>query len=263
VGSDVRIAVVWLTQSGGYSVSEDLPVQPVFPSSFVIQLTSPPPAAAIVSQGGAQLAAGVVVAYEDLNGDGMLDLVPSDAGSFIDKIVGANPDVYVAYISGPVPADATGNGVLGAPSSGYNLLQSGTCQATMPGGATPDADAGAGPDSGNCAPAWLPIDTPYDMTLTSNPQVNEIMCQGYGQMGSGSTGAGSSGAWDVAQQGAPIGGYPAPGAPGLVCDGATSYAYSPACVEQQTSLCTSIEVCQSTSTVELGGAAPPAGWPCP
>jgi hypothetical protein len=42
--SGVRVAVVWFGfLDGGYSLAEDLPVQPVFPSAFKIDLNSPPP----------------------------------------------------------------------------------------------------------------------------------------------------------------------------------------------------------------------------
>jgi hypothetical protein len=54
-----------------YSVSQDLPVQPVFPSHFVVQLDGPPPAAALSLPRALDLpiALGVVDAYEDLNGN--------------------------------------------------------------------------------------------------------------------------------------------------------------------------------------------------
>ena len=46
--SDVRVAVVWRGDTPGkFSVAEDLPVQPVFPSSFTIALDGPPPEAAM------------------------------------------------------------------------------------------------------------------------------------------------------------------------------------------------------------------------
>ncbi|MGH7437121.1 MAG: hypothetical protein ACRENE_15715 [Polyangiaceae bacterium] len=45
VNGSVRVAVVWrIARDGQFNVAEDLPVQPVFPSSFTIQLDGPPPA---------------------------------------------------------------------------------------------------------------------------------------------------------------------------------------------------------------------------
>jgi hypothetical protein len=55
--SAVRVAVVWRGGIGGseqqFSVAEDLPVQPVFPSAFTIAFTSPPPAAAMNAESAA------------------------------------------------------------------------------------------------------------------------------------------------------------------------------------------------------------------
>jgi hypothetical protein len=49
--SGVRVAVVWLGfLVDGYSVAEDLPVQPVFPSAFTIDLRTPPPDDVIVTK---------------------------------------------------------------------------------------------------------------------------------------------------------------------------------------------------------------------
>ena len=45
----VRVAVIWRNRDASennFNEAEDLPVQPVFPSSFSIQLTNPPPASA-------------------------------------------------------------------------------------------------------------------------------------------------------------------------------------------------------------------------
>ncbi|HXN32682.1 MAG TPA: hypothetical protein VN894_12505, partial [Polyangiaceae bacterium] len=89
--ADVRVAVVWLNNGPSYNVAEDLPVQPVFPSNFVIQLNEPPPPGAFLTSNQGltfQVAMGFVVAYEDLNGNGKLDLVQNDAGAFTDKIIG-------------------------------------------------------------------------------------------------------------------------------------------------------------------------------
>lgn len=254
-GNDVRIAVVWIDAVNGFSVSEDLPIQPVFPSSFVIQLTAPPPASAMITESSIQVAQGVVVAYEDLNGNGKLDLVAADAGQFIDKIVGANPSMDIVYVAGTIPADLLpDSGQVGTPQSGYNLFQMGTCVVT------PDAgldEAGAHPLT--CDSQWFPMSTPYDLTVSESPKQNEIMCQGYG---AGTSGEGSGGStWYVDQNGTPPGGYPAAGAQGLVCDGQQSYVFT-TCADQQLTLCTDMEVCD-TSSVALGSAAPPAGWPCP
>jgi hypothetical protein len=293
VNNDVRVAVVWRNLAGesssggvGYSVSVDLPVQPVFPSSFVVQIDEAPPAAALYTAPGIDVpvAQGVVVAYEDVNGDGKLDLVPSNAGAFVDRIVGANENLYLVYIGGPVPAAVTQNSV-GMPTSGYNLVLSQSCGSpggsgssgggssssgsssgaqseagvtANDGGSDPD---GSLPDCRTVPPAeWLPMTHPYDLTVSSDPKVNQIMCETT-STGSGSTGGGTG--WDVSTQGTPPGGYPSRADPHLTCHGSTEYIYQQGCVTVQQAICgPAIEDCTYLS-VYFDGATPPQGWPCP
>jgi hypothetical protein len=257
VGNDVRVAVVWVAVDGQHlSVSEDLPVQPVFPSSFVIQLTAPPPASAIQPLPGSDstsIALGAVVAYEDLNGNGQLDLVPDDAGAFIDKIVGANESMYLVYIAGAL-SPALNAKQTGTPTLGYNLGRASSCQVMPPG---PGATADGGQTCSQDKDEWLPITTPYDLPLSSDPQVNQIMCAN----GTSASGGGSfPSVWDVGRQGTPPGGYPAPGSPGLTCNGSTSYEFQ---VCQTKQLLCSTETDCFGSSVMLGAASPPPGWPCP
>jgi hypothetical protein len=307
VRNEVRVAVVWRNPSGGgYIVSEDLPAQPVFPSSFVVKLDGPPPAAALAVVPGVDVpvAEGVVVVYADLNGNGKLDLVPSDAGAFIDRIVGANESLYLVYIGGPVPKVATQDSV-GTPTPGYNLVQKQFCQvgrgsggggggsSVGTGAVPPSGSGGAGPaplgssggteagapaeagvtanDGGTyprallpgCTPTpaeWLPMTHPYDLTVSSDPQVNQIMCENGGSGGSGGTGSGTR--WNVGTQGTPPGGYPSSTDPDLTCQGSTDYFYQQ-CVTAQQGFCgPTFTTCTSLS-VYLGSASRPPGWPCP
>jgi hypothetical protein len=258
--SKVRIAVVWLnTVSGGkpnYSVAEDLPVQPVFPSEFTIQLDEPPPSAALSPQtlgsDSIDVAAGFVVAYEDLNGNGKLDLVANDAGAFIDKIVGANESLALIYLQGDVAslgklADSSGT----LPKAGYNLFALSDCE---------DTDAGArSPDGGACIPSeWFDMSTLYNLQVSTDPEVNQLMCLQSGQ-GAGSGGGGTD--WIVGQEGTPVGGYPEAGSTGLVCNSASEYTYND-CKVTQDGLCETYTSCTQT-VVELGDASTPSGWPCP
>jgi hypothetical protein len=92
----VHVAIIWQTSiPGEFNVAEDIPVEAVFPSQYVLRLTDPPPAAVFVSYGPIRYANGVVVAYEDLNENGKLDLVPDDAGAFIDRIVATNASLWL------------------------------------------------------------------------------------------------------------------------------------------------------------------------
>jgi hypothetical protein len=252
----VRVAVIWLEYGPSYNVAEDLPVQPAFPSEFVIQLNEPPPPAALPAgnQGlSFQVAMGFVVAYEDLNGNGKLDLVQNDAGVFIDKIVGTNPQgMALVYLQGTLPTndgglvDSDGK----SPSLGYGLYSVVPC-------------AGDGGDDGGIHPCvethWFDVSTPYDLQISDDPEINQLMCANYGTTGSESTGTGTG--WSVATQGTPPGGYPAPGAMGLLCTGTTSYNDSQ-CQVVHDGLCEEMTSC-TTLSVSLGSAPAPPGWPCP
>jgi hypothetical protein len=237
----------------------DLPVQPIFPSQYKLELTTPPPESVITrdpmdpSFGAAY---GVLVAYEDLNDDGRLDLVPNDAGAFLDKIIATNTDLAIVYLestTGSLPPGATAN-VSGSVVLGYNLLTT-NC--------TPADGTNKAPDGGFCDwNVFLPISTPYDLPLSSDPTLNELMCQGYAS-GSGASGGGGTGSlWNVSSEGTPPGGYPAPGAPGLTCNADGMGYATNTCVTQQENLCTSSTFCTELDVV-LAGAPVPAGWPCP
>jgi hypothetical protein len=252
----IRVAVVWLNAGPSYNVAEDLPVQPVFPSNFVIQLDEPPPAGALLANNQGlsfQAAIGFVVAYEDLNGNGKLDLVQNDTGAFTDKIVGTNPQgMALIYLQGTLPTndgglvDSDGK----SPSLGYGLYSVTPC-------------AGDGGDAGGFHPCavthWSDVSSPYDLQISDDPQINQLMCADYGLTGGASMGTGSS--WSVDTQGTPPGGYPAPGANGLTCKGTTSYIDSQ-CNVVHTGLCDEINSC-TTLSVSLRSAPAPAGWPCP
>ena len=253
----VRVAVVWLNAGTGYNVAEDLPVQPVFPSNFVIQLDEPAPQSALVSPAPwpsdrgpltFQIAEGFVVAYEDLNGNGKLDLVQDDAGTFVDKIVGANTqEMILVYLQGALPPDSVGlvDSSGKSPSLGYNLYSVLPC-------------AGDGGDAGctaQCREAhWFDVNSPYDLEVSNDPEVNQLMCANFGAHGSS-----ASTSWSVDMQGTSPGGYPAPGANGLTCQAAASYTYSQCQVVHD-------GLCEETNCTELmvnlGNTPAPAGWPC-
>lgn len=252
----VRVAVVWLSNGPGYNVAEDLPVQPVFPSNFVIQLNEPPPQAALLTgnQGlSFQVAMGFVVAYEDLNGNGKLDLVQNDAGAFTDKIVGANAQgMALIYLQGTLPTndgglvDSDGK----SPSLGYGLYSVVPCA----------GDGGDGGGTPACVEThWFDVSSPYDLQISNDSEINQLMCANYGSAGAQSAGSGTG--WLIDKQGTPPGGYPAPGASGLTCMGTTSYTDSQ-CQVVHNGLCEETTNCTEL-IVSLGSALAPAGWPCP
>jgi hypothetical protein len=246
--SNVRIAVLWRDATFDRFISAvDLPVQPVFPSKFRIELTDPPPSEAlgdpfsdateprsteghppplpsngpssggpmgipgprtdaggpscaptcpsgprvdaggpigspgstgtgpIVDAGvvhplrpflgtlgardkqpsGLRAAVGVVVAYEDLNGNGKLDLVDRDATAFVDRVVGTNENVVITYFEGVIPdkrvlRDDSGH----LPTLGYNLYRDGD---SCGGGVTKETLPGMPAPSGPSGPSLPPL----------------------------------------------------------------------------------------------------------
>jgi hypothetical protein len=267
LGDDVHIAVIWLTTvRHQLKVAVDLPVKPVFPSKYVLSLTEPPPAIAIVrpvaSHPEFSVAQGGLVAYEDLNGNGQLDLVSDDAGSFPDRIVATNPNEELLYLdstTGHLPPELQ-SGAEGTPLLGYNIVIQGQCTITAYAN-LPDGGLRM-PDMSVCTPTqFLPMTAPYDLPLSNDPNLNLLACQSQ----SGSPAPLSSAGvdyWSVSDAGTPPRGYPAPGAPHLTClDGGTSYEFQTC--HTTGGLCSSETVCDKLQQVDLGGAVKPDGWPCP
>jgi hypothetical protein len=246
VPQNVHIALVWQAANDitDYRIAQDLPVSPVFPSNYVLDLHEPPPADAI-EQGpagsGITGAIGFLVAYEDLNGNGALDW-SADAGTFVDRIAAVNPYLILYYLQGDLSAFGQSSpgaqGAIGIPVEGYNLVAPDCIP--VDGGTT-------GPDGGVCKMnTFLPMSHPYDLQFSDNPALSTLICSkgsggtsgsgGGGTSGSsggdtsGSSGGDTSGAsglgtsgtngsitsgtngggtWSVSAQGTPPGGYPA------------------------------------------------------
>jgi hypothetical protein len=132
----IRLAVAWYadhTTLGGPQaiVTQDVQYQGSFPLDYTFSFYGPPPDSAlnVTTVAGATFRAswGVLIAYEDLNGNGQLDTIPA-GGSPIDHILAtsignlfngqpaAHP-VRVAYIDGAPPTALQGY------VAGYNLYQ--------------------------------------------------------------------------------------------------------------------------------------------
>ncbi len=316
VPESIRIAVVWRSnEPGRFNVAEDLPVEPSL-VSFRIALGGPPPQAAMNTETSGppgtacamapdptmQYAIGSVVAYEDVNRNGRLDLVANDAGAYVDRILATNETTSIVYIQGPLPVGhAAGCELPGetfghAPKEGYNLLD--LAPPCFPPGAVP------GPTSNTLArpparpatstvppfapPGWgsssacpassvvdaggptLPVGTlcPNSEWLPiSAPFVLAIATDpkldSYMCATSGGSGAGISG--DTTPHLDPSvqpASYPAPCDPNLACAPDGSQYFYGTCASAYRGLC---EVPLVTCTA-VGYSRPspaPAAWPCP
>ena len=317
-----------------YRATQEVEVKPVFPSRFRLELTEPPPAGCMLdpfaeedhnddppqvggsggspsgpgdpdvppstpqgltgAAGAARMGIGTIAAYEDLNGNGKLDLVDPGAPEYVDRVVGTNESLLLVYVEGTIPQswdeirDSDGN----LPGLGYNLLEfsepiatpqsgdvavaycgypTGSSGGTVPGdGATP-ADPGATPmdepvpvgeepidQSDYAGPSlhWMSADTFFVLTMTADPQFVALMCRD-GGLGSESSG-GSTGV-PVGQPIAVPAQYPLPGDPGLSCSSDGLSYYYETCVEQ--GVCAG-KMCMGECWYVPDPANPPAGWPC-
>jgi hypothetical protein len=344
-GANMRVAILWggADTIGGLRTSQDVPVQPVFPSQFRLDLRSLPPLEAMrapgedeskktppscapgwdpssgkpqpaptdtcddpaapplpgggpsptpappAPSGGLQpqnhsddfrpakpgdpfrLAIGTLVAYEDLNGNGKLDLLDDKATTAIDRIVGANEDLYVVYTEGVATGDFA---ELGIPK-GFSQVVIHKCESfdvtpTDVGGvATEEASPTTLPPDGGTQPVPMPtrnecedrptvqsLDTLFTLPLTASPKLSEFMCRGEGA----NLGVAVASPPPVAAQNPDSNYYPAANDPKLLCkaDG-TAYTYTPC--ESSQNLCGDRITCYSATVARPNPT--PAAWPCP
>jgi hypothetical protein len=235
--SSFRIAVIW-TDGKHYVATQDVPATPVFPSRFHLQFVDPPPASVMVpvDTGNGSIAVGAIVAYEDKNGNGALDLVDEDASSFVDRILGTNSSLLLVYGEGVTATDDT-PAVLG-----YELMKLEGC---------------ARGEDCLFKSSILPLTTAYDLPLTDDPAFAWMMCT---NGGGGST---SSGGTTPDEVGPGPDGWPAKDDPAVECRAdRKSYVYTK-CTSEVVGLCKGTnESCTSTAWT-FAGSTPPAAWPCP
>lgn len=135
----IRLAVAWYPDSSSNSapramVTQDVQYQGTFPLNYSFSFFGVPPAAALsdYTNAGAttRAAFGVLMAYEDVNGNGQLDTIAA-GGSPVDHVLGTSlgdrfngddttDQIYVAYVDGQPPSDWVGYG------PGFQLWKSGT-----------------------------------------------------------------------------------------------------------------------------------------
>jgi hypothetical protein len=200
------------------------------------------------------VAVGTLVAYEDKNGNGKLDLVDKDASSYVDRILGVNENMLLTYVEGSqIPASLTATDGT-KPTQGYGLLQLAACPTSL--GGAPD---GEGDECNVSAAGWLPISTLYDLPLTAEPKLASIMCTNDG----GDTAGGGSAPTGPTQTGpGPNGVWPAKDDAHVRCapDGRT-YEYTVCTTESQGMCKGAFTECTATSW-GFAGTTPPAEWPC-
>lgn len=259
--ASVRVALVWqlFSESGtpSFRVAQELDVRAEFPASFRLDVRSLPPREAIhsvrgsVGSGGPTgFAYGTLVVYEDTNGNGQLDLLPLDATSSVDRVLGAPERLEIIYLEGggipknpnapPTDEDFVGH------TPGFNLV-------FEPEFAQPEP--GCSPCGPTALSAWtrLPVDGDITFALTADPRLSRVVC--------GRTGGDSATAISSCQPcvGEACAKCPIAQDAKVTCsvDGTAYVALS--CASQ--SVCADLD-CEYVSGRRDPAAPAPAGWPC-
>jgi hypothetical protein len=176
-----RVAIVWglASSDGGVSAlrtAEDIAVTPAFPAQYQLDVTELPPPEAMSTFPGTSLrfAYGSIVAYEDTNRNGKLDLIDPNATTAIDRVLAVPTDYTLVYFEGDpsvLPNGADDNGV--KPTAGFLFdqvqpLGEWACTGgPIIDGVTPPSCPGF---------LWKPISTPLTLTLSASPELSSYMC---------------------------------------------------------------------------------------
>lgn len=246
VPSQVRIALIWKHKDPDGNLArsaQEVAVASQFPVRFRLDITSLPPADALNQRdmGAGQYdpnwryATGTLVVYEDVDGNGVLDLIRTDADTTLDRVLGAPEHLSVFYTEGSnVRAGGTGA------QPGFNLRRESPLVDPAPGDAQCSAKQGA--------QQYLPLSTEIPVALTAAPELSREMCA---VMDPGPPGC------------SPPSCQPLPLPPGaqLTCspDG-TAFVYK-VCPAPR-GLCTNSS-CRYGCAARAPGDAIPPGWPCP
>lgn len=277
---NVRVALLWLgpigdsasrVEQAAASVSNTL-------SQFELTLTAlPPPDLFHTDPPGASWVQGAIVAYDDVNDNGRLDVLAPPLQS-PDRVLGNSADVRAFFLIGDVPHSDAASDTANYPlQRGLSLRHFALID---PGPGTCAASASPGPSPGQialpCAPSYLdprPIALPGNVTVTinSDPHLQGYACSSFwgsepwpdsyaswyersplsSQLcsGPGCHCTGSGCPLDV----------PPPGAK-ILCDrDQTAYVYK-VCIDDP-ALC-GTRICHYGHGERERGGPIPAGWPC-
>jgi hypothetical protein len=171
VNGPVRLALVWyprflfsldlgffLPEADSRAVvAEDIPYEGTFPANFRFHVYGPPPAGArMESTDGTRigLSSGILLAYQDGNGNGKLDTIPA-TGSPVDRILGSSvvftESQFHYLIYSGVELDLIPGVQL---KKGFNLVR-----------------------IAGLASETLPLTTPISLELSGNPILEMLVCE--------------------------------------------------------------------------------------
>ena len=287
----LHVALVWLGVSldrGAFQVAQDVAVRDSLPATYELDLDVSPPAEAIdgfLTDEARQDAAaagldpdlawaqGVVLVYEDGNGNGQLDLVgPGETSP--DHVVGKAEGVTVWFVGQGTPAPLDYLGAL--PVAGaVSVTRAPLVDPPLGACAYDDAQGHYDfPCSQAYAPdrALLPLPATVDIEMTSDPHLDHYSCRSFWGSDEWPDWASDWNQWSPLATGLCSG-------PGCDCDGyacpldlppagvevrcnaeGTAYAYK-TCVEDP-DVC-GTRFCHYGHGERAALAPPPDGWPCP
>ncbi len=165
----IRLALAWYPALGNTDptsevplsnprsiVTEDFVYTSVFPINYSFHLYRPPPENALVALPTAEGyrgkgAIGILLAYEDRDGDRRLDVIPA-TGHAVDRVMGASalfssPSWFVAYLDSDQPAATK-------LKKGFNLVK----------------------QQGDGSMTVMPLSTRIPLTITAAPELNALIC---------------------------------------------------------------------------------------
>jgi hypothetical protein len=262
----VRVALVWELANpqpgtGSLKSAQELGVRTQFPVDFQLDVNTLPPEEAMTSIDATKASAagidpnlryayGTLLVYADTNGDGKLDLLPLDAQSSTDEVLGVAQDLVVAYLEGTPPPASDFMGI--QLSAGFNLLQQpaegSTGPTTCVGCAAPDAGSTDAPQF-----TLLPLSTQIPIALTAAPELARYLCEQDDLFASGGSAA--------APSSGPGGAFVPPPAGAQITCSADGLSFAYQVCPQGSSLCSSTPCTTGESSVAAGSTLP-AGWPC-
>lgn len=244
--SEVRVALVWRKRDPDGNilrVAQELAVRADFPVRFRLDIDTLPPSDAInigTNADGSMdptfhYATGSLIIYEDVNGNGTLDLLPTDAVGTIDRVLGIPEHLSVFYVESSLPRPSAGA------QKGFNLRHEPSIVDPQPGAST-------------CSPVpvgvreYLPLSSEIRVALDADPELSREMC------------ARTTPTPDGGCVGSSCSSIPVPPGALVTCNGdGTSYMYK---------FCRPTTLCASSSCdYGCGQRSPsdpvPPDWPCP
>ena len=272
VQGTLRTAIVWYNldsqKTQVYAVAQGVEVTPQFPAGFTLSLSDPPPAAAMTmldysedkESAPVRGAFGQLVAYEDRNGNGQLDVVKRGDGAYIDRIVGSvdgkgfsddTTAIVVWFDTQDVAAAAQYMASTDGskPSAGYNVFRIGFNE---------------DPNLNNTT-SWVSAEQPLQLVLRSDAEVQRLMCNDNLDEELVSEDVLPDDESQIPTGPGPDGVWPASDDPHLGCQvTATGQVYGYyQCAITKEEVCHTVKSCTYTYWRKPADPEAAAGWPCP